>query len=97
MGDRQGQSLWEAFVDLKLHVSRKILAVYYGTCPELAQLFDVDKDTHMFARDYMFRIEQRPFLIVHEIFSPTLHHYLGELTPPRAVLEHWQQKSKQSP
>ena len=89
MGSNEHRPLWERFVDLKLHVSRKVLTVYFGTCDELAPVFGVPKGTYMWARDYLFRINQRPFLIVHEIMSPQLQQYLGDIVPPQAVLDYW--------
>lgn len=86
MTDRESLTLWHVFLELKLCVSRAITFVHFGSCDQLAEMFGVEKGSAMWAREYVFRRNGRVFLHVHEIFSPSMAVYLGDIAPPVSLL-----------
>lgn len=66
---------------LKLPMSRLVSAVHIGTCPPIADFFGVSHHTQLWARDVTFRCRRRTFLHLHQILSPAICHYVGDMQP----------------
>lgn len=80
--DNQHLPAWRVFAKRKFAMSRSVIAVHYGTCPLVATAFGFPPSTLLWARDVIFRRNERPFLYVHEILSPSFEQYVGSMKPP---------------
>lgn len=78
--DVHGRLFWQRCRDLRWECSREMLAVHFGVCEPLVHVLDLPHArTKLWARDYVFRKEGVAFLVVHEVFSPTLETVLGPM------------------
>lgn len=80
--DRQSLPLYQAFHILQFQTSRLVTAVHFGTCPLVAPYLGVPPQTQLWARDMVFRRRRRTFLHVHQILSPLIQNYVGDMTAP---------------
>lgn len=72
---------YEIVESLQLPVSRLVTAVHFGTCPPVADFFGVPSHTRLWARDVSFRRRRRTFLHIHQILSPAIQYYVGDMQP----------------
>lgn len=77
MRGEEHRPMWQVFAGRKLETARRVIAVHYGTCDKLCSDFQSEPGTPLWARDYVFRKNRIPFLVVHELFAPGLAKYLG--------------------
>lgn len=82
MSNNQNLPIWIAFADHSIHLSRELLAVHNGTCPQVAAKFGFSNSTKIWARDIIFRENARPFLYLHQMLSPALEEHVGPMRLP---------------
>lgn len=80
MADDPLCTTWQAISSRSIPVSRDILGVYFGFCKSLEQAFQ--KSGPFWSRDIIFKRNSRPFIIISEIFSPSLERYIGKMSYP---------------
>lgn len=81
MSKRHHLPFYQVAESLRLPASRLVTAVHFGTCPTVARLFGVPLQSQLWARDVTFRHRCRTFLQIHQIFSPAIQHYVGDMQP----------------
>jgi chorismate lyase len=68
----------------RMEVFREIRKVYFGNSEVLQGMFG--HSGPMWGREYVFWHNGKPLTLIHEVFSPTLDHYLGNSQPSRGIL-----------
>lgn len=81
MSQNQNLPIWLVFAKKQVHLSRRLLAVHYGICPQAATFFGYSSSQDLWARDVIFRQQSRPFLFIHQILSPAIEQYVGPMQP----------------
>lgn len=81
MAKRHHLPFYQVAESLRLPVSRLVTAVYFGTCPTVADFFEVPRQSQLWARDVTFRHRCHTFLHIHQILSPAIQHYVGDMKP----------------
>lgn len=80
----QNLPIWLAFDNQAVQCSREVLAVHFGTCPQVADLFGFSGSTKIWARDIIFRQNTRPILYIHQMLSPALEEHIGPMDLPNS-------------
>lgn len=86
MIDNPNITTWEALNSCQLLVCRGVLGLYFGYCAALED--DFKQPGPFWGRDFVFRKNRRPIIIINEIFSPALQIYMGKMSHPKQYNKH---------
>lgn len=81
MINNEDKPISQVFEEQKVSLSRQVLSVSYGTCPSVAATFDLPPSSTMWARNLIFYQHNIPFLYIHQILSPVIQSYVGDMQP----------------